>query len=229
MTLALTGCSDDSDSATKPAAVDQPAPSASPSPSEAPEARLLTAAEAKAALPALTDLPGSGWKATPVPAEDGDSQVEPASCAPLWNQVATDYSGYKPKIAVMENTGYTAEAPGSYTEVLFEVASWTNAADSALPIEAGASADQCASFSATEPDGTYPVTAKKLTPLALGEKQSAIQFTTTVEGITVYFSLYQFAVGHNLVSVLQSSTGADNPQTTFEPVIRGILADLKKA
>ncbi|GAA3396250.1 hypothetical protein [Cryptosporangium minutisporangium] len=230
LALALTGCSNDSDPATEPAADGKASASTSPSPSpsEAPEGRLLTAAEAKAALPAVTDLPGSGWQATPIPPDSGESKVEPASCARLWSETATDHSGYKPKIAAVESTGYGTEATG-FTEVFFEVASWTNAADSGLPIEASSAVDECASFTVTDDESTDRMTARKLTPLALGEKQAAIQMSFTVEGTPVYLTWCQFAVGHNLISVAHGSTAAGDPQKTLEPAIRGILTDLEKA
>ncbi|MFI5956617.1 hypothetical protein [Cryptosporangium sp. NPDC051539] len=223
LAAALSGCGTISDAVADATASASP----SPSPTEAREGRVLTSPEAKSALPVLTDLTGSGWKPGTPTADDDQPSVTPAECAPLVTATSADFPDYKSKLAVREEVTFTNESSG-YTDLNFEVASWTNAADSALPIDASALIDKCTStITGTYADGTVQtITAKRLTPLPLGDKQVAMQFYATNSGVTVYLSVFEATFGHNLITAVQTSTSSEDPQKTFEPVINGIIADL---
>jgi hypothetical protein len=224
----LAGCGSETGSSPD-SATDNVTTSASPTAAAEPaEGRLLTPAQAKAALPAVSELTGSGWTASATPPDDEpDPKVTPASCDPLMNQISTDYAGYKPKLAAKESITFTNETSG-HTEVLFEVASWTNAADSALPLAAAELADRCKTFTGTDADISIEFTAEPLTPLKIGEKQAAVRLTAAAQGTKIHLTVFEAKVGHNLISVVQTSTNPTD-QSEYKPLIDGILSDLGAA
>ncbi|TQS42263.1 hypothetical protein [Cryptosporangium phraense] len=195
-----------------------------PSPSEAPEGRLLTPAEAKAALPAVSELSGDGWTAGETPLDESDPTVEPASCKPLYVQFPTDFAGYRPKLAAKESVTFSNES--SNTQTVYEVSSWTQAPDAGLPLAAGALVDRCPSFTVTDADGTDDMTATKLKPLAIGEKRIAVQLTSQEQGTTIYLTVFEAVVGHNLIAVAQGGTEPGDPQQSFAPLIQHMLRRL---
>jgi hypothetical protein len=224
---ALAGCGSENDATAE--AEDKPSASASSAaPTEKPEGRLLTAADAKAALPAVGELPGSGWSNTPVATEESSPTVTPAKCAPVMNELSTDFGGYKPKLAAKEGVKFTNESAGE-TELLFEVASWTNEADANLPLAAAELVDDCKSFSASDEGTTLEFTAEKLTPLAIGEKQTAVHLAASFQGATVHLIVHEMKVGHNLISLVQTSPDATDHAKEYQPVVEAMIADLQKA
>ncbi|TQS42262.1 hypothetical protein [Cryptosporangium phraense] len=221
----LTGC----DAINDEIDAESASPSASASPAEARERRLLTPAEAEAALPTVSDLGGTGWTAGPSSTDDAQPTVMPARCAPLVTAIATDFPAYKSKLAANESRTFTNET-GSYTAATYEIASWTNAADSALPIDAAQVVDRCTStLTVSLPDGTVQTfTPKRLPALPIGDKQVAMQFSASNHGVKFYLTIFEATIGHNLITVSQTTRSPDDLQKAFEPLIKGILADLAK-
>ena len=223
LSAVLAGCGDDTEAPAK-AGGDAPAASESAA-AEKPEARLLTAEQAKAALPTAADLPGSGWKTAPADPDESHPTVTPASCSPVMNEISTDFLGYKSKLAAKQNVTFNNEA--SRRAVLFEVASWTNEADSALPLAAAKLADKCKSFTAAEEGVELAFTAETLTPLPIGEERTAVRLTAAYQGTKVHLTVYQAKIGHNLVSMVQTSSDAADHSSEYQPALEGIVADLK--
>jgi len=224
--VALAGCGDDSEPTSQKAAAENTAAAATPS--EAPEGRLLTSQEAKAVLPAVTDLPGSGWKPSPTGADESDPKVSPESCSPVMNEISTDFLGYKSKLAAKENVTFANDTTGQ-TELLFEVASWTEEADSGLPLAAAKLADQCKSFTATGEGVELKFTAETLSPLPIGDEQAAVRLTADYQGTKVYLTVFEAKIGHNLVSMVQTSPEPTDRSAEYKPILDAMLAKLKAA
>ncbi|GAA3396251.1 hypothetical protein GCM10020369_72270 [Cryptosporangium minutisporangium] len=224
---ALAGCGSENDSPAE--AEDKPAASASAAaPADKPEGRLLTPADAKAALPTVSEMPGKGWTSTAVSTEESSPTVTPAKCAPVMNELSTDFGGYKPKLAAKEGVKFTNQATGQ-TELLFEVASWTNEADAGLPLAAAELADDCKSFTATDEGTTLEFTAERLTPLPIGEKQAAVRLTASFQGTKIYLTVFEAKIGHNLISMVQTSPESTDRANEYKPIVESIIADLQKA
>ncbi|WP_143175271.1 hypothetical protein [Cryptosporangium aurantiacum] len=225
LSAALAGCGSENDSADT---ADKPATSASPTGgAEKPEGRLLTAADAKAALPAISELPGSGWTTAPASTETTEPKVTPEKCSPVMNEISTDYTGYKSKLAARENITFTNEAAGQ-TELLFEVASWTNEADSQLPLTAAQLVENCKTFSATEEGLTLEFTAETLTPLQIGEQQAAVRLAAEFQGTKIYLTVFEARIGHNLISMVQTSPDPTDKSNEYKPLVESIVTDLQK-
>ncbi|MFG1928342.1 hypothetical protein [Cryptosporangium sp. NPDC048952] len=222
----LAGCGDDSEPASEAKAPTTAASSAAPA--EAPEGRLLTAELAKAALPTVDEVPGEGWVASEVPPPNA-STVEPASCSPVYTEVQPDNPIYKDKVAGNAAVSFGSESPAGFSQVVVDVRSFTNAADSLLPINAGSLVDKCPSFTVIEDGEKIDTAVKKLTPIAVGDKQLAIQFSAEIQGTPAFITVVQASIGHNLVTIAHSSTIAGDPVKSYEPLVNGILKDLAAA
>ncbi|WP_157018290.1 hypothetical protein [Cryptosporangium arvum] len=222
--VALSGCSSDEP---EPAAdVKAVESSAAEAPAEKPEGRLLTAEQAKAALPAITAMPGSGW--TAAEGDDGtQAKVTPASCAPLMNEFDSDFPGYQPKMATRQTVTFSNEA--TTTDVEFQVVSWKEAADSGLPLAAGKLVDSCKKFTASDGETALDMTAERTDPLPVGDEQIGVHFTASYQGASVYLSVFEARVGHNLLSVAVTSGDAAAKTADYKPVLDSMISELKAA
>jgi hypothetical protein len=207
---------------------DTSAPDSDDAPDEA-AGRLLTAEEARAALPTVADLP-TGWSVDPEATvtsdgdegDDSDTIYEPAACRDIFDSLDTDTFQDS---ATEENADFSAGALGPFLGVT--IASY----DEAFPEDTfsqlvGALA-QCPEFTTTDTDGTTTdFSAQPLSFPNLGDETVALRLNATSEELSFGFDLVGVRVGNNVITLGQIAVGGAADASVLEDVARGTLERL---
>jgi hypothetical protein len=196
----LAGCSSGSADASG-----APVPSSSPVP-ERPAGRVLTAAQARAAVPPLDVLPG-GWRTDPGGGMRSSVQVsgavQPPRCQPLVDRLYRARSAAAGAVAAAATARYRGPRNGPYLSVRVE--SYEVVAGDGLDRMARSLAD-CPRFRTAA--GGAEFTATPLSFDSLGDETLALRVLGTAGSSPYTLDFVAARVGHNTVTVRQVSLGA---------------------
>jgi hypothetical protein len=203
----LAGCTGGADAE---AGVAQPVPaSAVP---ERPAGRVLTAAQARAAVPPLALLP-VGWttdagRRLPSPA-DTSATVEPARCQPLFDQLYRQRDSSDRVLATSATGQYRGSGTGPYLSVTVE--SYEDGAAAELFDRAGRALADCPRFGSAS--GRLEFTASPLSFPRLGDETLTLRFLGTAGGRPFALDFVAVRMGHNSVTAQQVSLdGTADPE-----------------
>jgi hypothetical protein len=188
--------------------------------------RLLTAAQAKAALPQVSDLPGN-WTAAPSSAQQGLDQLlpsgpavktQPARCASVLQQL--DEASSRPADA-SAGAVFLGGLTGPFLAVL--VKSYAAGGTGEIVSGARSAWTSCPSFTIEDSSGTTTVALSDLTFPALGDARYATQISLDEAGSTGWVTLAAVAVGNTLVTVTELQVdGAPDP-AAVQAAARAVL------
>lgn len=189
----------------------------------------------RAALPAPADL-GDGWEDDPMKTifETAGADVTPATCAPLLQKGPEWEEAKKSQRArVQTNLKRSDNPPPPGTERHF-LGVWAYSFDDPYPVhlfdEAGARIADCPNFDVRQVDtgSTSSYAASPLSFPTLGDRTFALrmQVQQTYETFTIDFVMIK--IGHNTISVANSTYNGTPDAAVTEKAARAALAGLEE-
>ena len=222
--LSLSSCSGASDP--------QSGAASSPSTSSAAPAGLtatgLTAAQIKAALPRVAELP-KGWKVDPTSTLTGNmtlkdsDTVTPASCTPA-GQVQQNFNFVAPADA-HGSVDFVGGAHGLFSGVTVYSFDAPYPASALAAIRA--SVAKCPTYQETEDDGTLVTDQVALIPTpSMGEESLGLEVSSVYQGTRLDLVTVLARSGNTLVAVEDAGAGTPASAARAEKLVRATLARL---
>jgi hypothetical protein len=189
--------------------------------------RLLTAAEAKAVLPTISEMP-TGWSTDPdrTVTKDGadtNEEVEPAKCAPIFDGLKKNG---KLTPAVRADADFAAGALGPFLGITVKSYAKTFPTSTIDDLTAGLTA--CPKFTITSKGEKTTYVASAMSFPNLGDATYAVRFKASNQTITAGFDVVGIVIGQNLVQIGQVAIGGSADAKVMETVARKTLARLAK-
>lgn len=164
--------------------------------------RVLSAAEIRAALPTVKDLP-TGWSRDTEADDDeeDDEEISPPRCEDIFGD------NTEAKATIDEERAFEADEWGPFLSA--EIGTYEDEIPDDILDEVADALSTCKKFTSTDADGARTTfRAEALSFPNLGEETLAVRMKVETEIIPAAIDLVMVRIGHNLILLTNTSLGA---------------------